>query len=564
MTAPAASIGVRIARRVAQACAVLLLFVATFTIGHASEPNGEGTYDDLVAAFNDYWAWRPKLQAGVTNDFSPAALAQRREELQALQKRLDRLGVARWSPSQKVDYLVVRSELDQHEFMLNVTRPWARDPVFYVAELLDISFTPLPAKGAELAKLQRELRAIPGALAQAKTNLDAVAADYADLAISYLVKSDGVENGYPYRATPPAGVIGWYDDLLARAEKDQPALRGDVRKARAAIVDFHRWMVENRPRMNAPAGVGEKAYDWFLKHGLLLPYTTREIELLCQREFDRLWAFYGIERFRNRGLPELERAKTGFEYGQRLAATDRLVRGWLKDKEFITIPPFVPEGLEEMGYNVPWIERDTPPNFWEQVQFRDPVPDHLHAVIPGHRFDDHVRRNLQHPIRSKVRSHARWQGWAVYLEEGPLQAGILDARPRSRELIYIFGIWRAARSLGDVYGQRNEMRAQQVVDWWLQVTPLLDPNVARKYAHLRPIPGHGLDYTIGNVQMFQLLGDRRRQLGEKFVMKDFHDDLMTRGQVPVALLRYEITGYDGDVKRFFERTPLVQAGLSGS
>ena len=524
-------------------------------------PDGSGTYDDLVATFNEYWSWRGKLQAGVTQDFSPAAIEQRQLELRQLHQRLDRLGVARWNASQRVDYLVVRAELDQHDFLLNVTRPWARDPVFYVAELLDIAFTPLPAQGTDLDKLKRELRAIPSALAQAKINLNTVAADYADLAISYLVKSDGVENGYPYRAKPPAGVIGWYDDLLARAEKDQPALRADIRKARAAIVDFHQWMVANRAQMNGPAGVGEKEFDWFLRHGLLLPYSSREVELLCQRELDRLWAFYGLERFRNRGLPELERAKSAFEYGQRLAATDRLVRQWLKDKEFITVPPFIPVGLEEMGYNVPWIERETPPNFWEQVQFRDPVPDHLHAVIPGHRFDDHVRRNLTHPIRSKVRSHARWQGWAVYLEEGPLQAGILDDRARARELIYIFGIWRAARSLGDVYGQRNDMRAQQVVDWWMQVTPLLDANVARKYAHLRPIPGHGLDYTVGNIQMFQLLGDRKRQLGERFVMKDFHDDLMSRGQIPVALLRYEITGFDGDVKRFFERIPLQASGL---
>ncbi|MFO0451753.1 MAG: DUF885 family protein, partial [Pseudomonadota bacterium] len=375
--------------------------------------------------------------------------------------------------------------------------------------------------------------------------------------------SDGIENGYPYRAKPPAGVIGWYDALAARAKKDQPQLARDIAKARAAIVDFHAWMVANRPRMTAQAGVGEKALDWFLRHGLLMPYTSKEVETLAEREFDRLWAFYGLERFRNRGLPEVEMAKSAFEYGKRLAATDRLVRGWIREKGWMTIPPFIPVGLEEMGYNVPWIERDTPPNFWEQVQYRDPVPDHLHAVIPGHRFDDHVRRNLDHPIRRHVRSHARWQGWAVYLEEAPLQAGILEANPRARELIYIFGLWRAARTLGDVYGQRNDKTAMQVVDWWMDVTPLMDRNVARKYAYLRPMPGFGLDYTTGNVQMFTLLGDMKRKHGEKFDMKAFHDELMTKGQIPVELIRAEMTGDEALLKRFFERTPLAQAGLGG-
>jgi hypothetical protein len=544
-----------------------LLLLAVMTLAAAppaaaAEPNGKGTYDDLVALFGEFQAWRARHESSLTTDNSPAAIARRKDELRAMQRRLQDMGVAKWERAQKSDWLIVRAELDQQDFVLNVTRPWARDPMYYVAELLDTTFTPLPASGGDLATLRATLQAIPRTLGEAEKQLTDVAADYADYATMLLVKSDGVENGFPYRAVPPAGVIGWYEDLRTRAAKEQPELVPEIEAAHAAVKRFHAWLMANRGRMNAAAGVGKPALDWFLRQGLLLPYSSDEVVTLSQRELDRLWAFYALERHRNRGLPELERAKSRFEYGLRLAETDKLVRTWLVEKEFITIPPFIPVGLEEMGYNVPWIERDTPPNFWEQVQFRDPIPDHLHAVIPGHRFDDHVRRSLTHPIRTKVRSHARWQGWAVYLEEGPMQAGILESRPRSRELIYIFGIWRAARSLGDVYNQRNEKNAPQVVDWWLEVTPMLDRAVARKYAHLRPIPGHGLDYTIGNVQMFALLADVRRQRGDKFVLKTFHDELMTKGQIPFSLIRWEMTGHDREVRRFFDDyVPLSAAKL---
>jgi len=41
-----------------------------------------------------------------------------------------------------------------------------------------------------------------------------------------------------------------------------------------------------------------------------------------------------------------------------------------------------------LAQNVPWIVRPGGKlNFWEQMQFRDPRPDTIHATLPGHAFD---------------------------------------------------------------------------------------------------------------------------------------------------------------------------------
>ncbi|NIV18868.1 MAG: DUF885 family protein [Woeseiaceae bacterium] len=438
-----------------------------------------------------------------------------------------------------------------------MTRPWSRDPVFYVAPLLEIAFTELPADGDTLEKLVQDLRAIPASLDDARKNLTEVASDYADLAIRSLTLSDGVENGYPYRETPPDGIIGWFDDLYARAEA-QPGLRDDITAALDAIRDFHDWLVDNRDRMNGKNGVGKEALDWWVQNALLLPYTSEQMAILAERELERMWGFYALERHRNRDLPEIEISASRGDYQQRISDTDKLVKGWLRGDDIISIPEYIPEDWRVMGYNVPWIVRATPPNFWEQVQFRDPAPDHLHAVIPGHRFDAMVSGRNPNPIRSSVNFGARWQGWAVYLEEAGLQGGVLEDRPRTRELIYVFGLWRAARALGDIYNQWNEMTAAETAEYWMEVTPMLDPDVARKYAYLRPAPGHGLEYTIGNIQMWRLLAERKRQLGEKFVLQDFHDEFMSKGRIPIALIRYELTGYDRDVRKFWTRPSLSE------
>jgi len=268
-----------------------------------------------------------------------------------------------------------------------------------------------------------------------------------------------------------------------------------------------------------------------------------------------------LERHRNRNLPELELPKSREEYEERIASVDADIRAFIRGEEFMTIPDFIPEDFREVGFNVPWIERRGGPNYWEQIQYRDPSPDHWHAVIPGHRVDGRTLSRVTHPIRKYIRDGGRAEGWALYLEEAPLQLGFYDeTRPRTRELIYNFAIFRAARTVGDVWLQRNEMTTQEATVYWMEMTPWLDENVARVDAeiYLRRPPGYGLGYTIGSFQVYKLLADRRRQLGDDFVLKDFHDGFMAAAGVPVALIRYEMTGLDDEIQKFWQHTPLSE------
>ena len=530
-------------------------------------PSGSGSYEDLVALYGEFLEWKDPARASRTNplrdvagqeevfpDWGSEAVQERRSTMRGFHQRLDDMAVTDWTLSQQAEYLAVRSRFDQQLFTLMISRPWSRDPGFYVDRMLRVTFTELPASGDELAEVRARLGAIPGLVDQAKRNLTEVAADYADLAIFNLTNADGVGHGYPYRAVPPAGVLGWYEDFLGRAQEAQPDLVTDIEAARNAIRDLHDWLVGNRSEMTGRAGVGKAAFDWYLKHVKLMPYDSDDIVLLGERELDRLWSVYALERHRNRNLPEIEISDSAEEYAGRIESTDRKIRAFLVDEEIITIPEFI----GELSTNVPWIVRPGGPNYWEQVQFRNPTPDHLHAVIPGHRFDGVVERNNEHPIRGRMTSGARTEGWGVYLEEAGMNLGLLDDQPRVRELIYIFGIFRAARVPADVWLQLNQMTANEVVDYWLERVPYLDEDVARVDAeiYLRRPPGYGLGYTIGMLQMQKLLADRRIQLGDKFVLKQFHDEFMGLGRLPMSVIRWEMTGLDDEIKQLWKRDPL--------
>ena len=141
-----------------------------------------------------------------------------------------------------------------------------------------------------------------------------------------------------------------------------------------------------------------------------------------------------------------------------------------------------------------------------------------------------------------------------------VQAGMFADRPRVRELIQIFGIFRAARVPADVWLQTGQRGVRDVVDYWLARVPYLDEDVARVDAeiYLRRPPGYGIGYTIGTLQMQHLLADVKRQKGDDFNLQEFHDALMQSGRLPLSLLRWEMTGLDDEVGRFWVREPMPE------
>ncbi|MGB5629271.1 MAG: DUF885 family protein [Woeseiaceae bacterium] len=529
---------------------VLLCSSFAFADSYPGMPAGQGSYEELVEIYDEFLQWN----AVTRSDYDADAIAGLRDDVQGFHARLQSLAVRDWPRHQQVEFLAVRARIDQEHFRLHVSRPWARDPGFYVDRVLPPTFAELPLAGEELQELRERLASVPALVMAAMQNLNDVAADYADLAIFNLSNADGVGHGFPYRTVPPAGVIGWYDDLLDRALEQQPELRDDIITAKTAAEEFNAWLIRNRDKATGKSGVGRDNFNWYLKHVKLMPFTTDEIVVLGERELERLWSVYALERHRNRNLPEIDLPATAQEYQERIDVTDKRIREFLVSEKIITIPDYI----NELDTNVPWIVRDSGPNFWEQIQYRNPTPDHLHAVIPGHRFDGVVEDHNTHPIRGRITDGARAEGWAVYLEEAMMHAGLLDDSPRVRELIYLFGIFRAARMPVDVWLQLNEMSVSEAVDYWMDRVPYLDADVARVDAeiYLRRPPGYGLGYMTGMVQMQELLADRKRQLREKFDLQEFHDTLMQSGRLPLSLLRWEMTGLDDEVAQLWMREPL--------
>lgn len=526
-------------------------------------PKGRGSYQDMATLNADFLRWQNLSPAdgddsvGVASrvrDFSAPTVAKRRAEMARYLARMQDMNVSAWDRSQQVDWLAVRAKMLQQHFTLMVGKPWERDPGFYVDQMQSVAYANLPASAADLARIRRGLQDIPLLVQGAKANLKGVPADFVTLALFNLRNADGVGHGMPYRPVPPAGVIGWYDDMLGRARTSQPELVPDLENAKRAALELEQHLKVNQSRWTGPAGVGEANFNWYLKNVKLLPYNTDNLLVLGARETERLWAQHALEQHRNRNLPVLLPAASEAEYAAKKAETDRRIREFLVKEDIITVPA----DIGELYVNVPWIVRPGGRNYWEEVQYRDPSPDYLHATIPGHAFDGAMAKRVRNPVRATISDGVRAEGWGVYLEEAAQRLGFFEDIPRVRELIDIFGIFRAVRVAGDIKLQLNQANLDQTVNSWKTATPWLDDNVARVDAeiYLRRPPGYGLGYTVGMIEMSKLLADVKMQQRHKFQLRKFHDEFMAAGRVPFSLLRWEMTGLDNEVQHFWKADPL--------
>lgn len=532
----------------------LLAPLAAQPVAAQTEQPASG-YAALLALYDEFRALTvPEMKGGVP-DYTPTAMQRQAERLAAMQQRLRAIDDSAWPIAERVDYMVVLAEMRGFEFQHRVMQPWKRDPAFY--STTNLGFGPkmhgafgipeLPLKGDALSRFGASLEAVPAALRQARVNLTDPRGDLARLAIV----QKQVE-------------INVFAELAAHAAKVQPELVQPARRAQAAAAEFRAWLQSIEAGLPAHGGVGKENYAWYLKNVLLLPYTPEEVETIGEREYQRQVAFLKIEEHRNRAIPMPDPVTTRAQFDAKRKAEDEQLLKALRDGQWVTIPDYVKHDPEEGPYVFPF-ERDPskpglfdPPlnlHFFFQAEFRDGLPLRAHN-LPGHMFDGLQAARDTRPVRGKPRlffvNGLRNEGWAFYLEEMILQAGMLEDRPKTREIDYILGAKRAARVLPEIRMQANEWTWQQANESLVARTPKwMKPGDAVAQfdieLYLRQ-PGYGIGYYMGKVELEKLLAEVAMQQGEAFDIKAFHDRFRAAGSIPISLIRWEMTGRDDEVR----------------
>jgi len=134
-----------------------------------------------------------------------------------------------------------------------------------------------------------------------------------------------------------------------------------------------------------------------------------------------------------------------------------------------------------------------------------------------------------------------------------MHAGLYDDNPRGREIVWIMLAQRAARGLASLYLQANELDIHQAKAFQVEWTPLgwmsptLDLLNFEQQLYLRQ-PGYGTSYVTGKHLLDVLMKDRAHQLGDRFTTSQYYAELNAAGVIPVALIRWQMTGLDDEIR----------------
>jgi hypothetical protein len=531
---------------------VMLIFTCASPKEDEASVVASSDYEDLVSLFKEFREFvKPTVTNGVP-DYTATAMEEQRQGLKKYQSRLVAIDISGWPVSQQVDYHLVRAEMNGLDFYHRVLKPWSHNPGFYGTEMIPgfpprgdginvflIEF-PLPAEA--IAEFRMKLQAVPEIFEQAKQNLTEGAKELAVIAI---------------RTKEKKSIM--FHDLAARLAEHHPDLVPDAEEALAAVDAYRDWLIKNKDKMTVPTGVGKENYNWWMKNVWLYPHTWEEIMTIALREYQRAVAFLKLEEHRNREFPQLEYVPTEEGHLHLWNEAEEYLKNFIRDEEIFTVPD---DYMELQGPHRPWVapsDRDGGcDEFFENCQRRDPMwgPGHN---IAGHYFDHLRQQRDNRPIRG-VRSlygGLRAEAVSMFLEEDLIYLGLHDKwrlSPRSREIIYVALAWRATRAVADLKLHSNEFTMEDAMQHCAEWCPRgweckedMDTWYDFMYSMLRP--GSATRYITGKNELEKLLTDRAMQLGDKFNLRQFMDEFLAAGMIPVSLTRWEMTGFEDEIKK---------------
>lgn len=513
-------------------------------------------YDELVGLFQEFRAFVAPTQVDGVPDYRREAMAAQRRTLQGFLDRLDAIDDSSWTVAQRADYLLVLAEMRGLEFQHRVVKPWARDPAFYSTTNLGfgpkmhgaMSIPELPLTEVDADALLLSLGAVPDILEQARRNLTEARGDLARLGI----KQKRIEQNV-------------YERLALDTAEQYPDVAIVASAAADATALFIEWLQSIESSLPPSGGIGRENYDWYLRHVLLFPYSWEEMRILGEREYQRSMVFLKFEEHRHSHLPMIEPATSMAEFERRRAEADRDLLRFLQGQKIMTVPDWLVPPVGEGPYVLP-ADRDPekpgpfdPPikrHFFRETEDRDPRPLRAHN-LPGHQLDQMLLSRDQHPIRGERRlffiSGTRVEGWAFYLEELIQQTGFLDDRPKAREINYILQAKRAARVLPELKLHDRSWTYEEALASLTGRTPYWmgpdDPIAEFDLELYLRQPGYGIGYYMGKVQLEELFAEIAAKRGRKFDLREFHDEFLAYGVIPISLIRWQMTGKDDQVAK---------------
>lgn len=160
-----------------------------------------------------------------------------------------------------------------------------------------------------------------------------------------------------------------------------------------------------------------------------------------------------------------------------------------------------------------------------------------HEGIPGHHMQIAISQELEGvPKFRKFGGYTAYiEGWGLYSELLPKEMGLYED-PYSDFGRLAMELWRACRLVVDTGIHDMKWTRQQGIDYYVNNTPNATSDAVKMVERHIVMPSQATAYKVGMLKILELREDAKKQLGDKFDIRQFHDVVLKNGPVPLNVL----------------------------
>src|SRR6185437_3011970 len=197
----------------------------------------------------------------------------------------------------------------------------------------------------------------------------------------------------------------------------------------------------------------------------------------------------------------------------------------------------------------------TSPNFYIRAGIEEPRPLLSHEGLPGHFLQLSIANHLNDEIRRHHQDGVFVEGWALYSEEMLLRRGLYAPGSAAEGQILRLSRYRAARVGVDVNLNTGRWTFDQAVQYFMDAGGLDREAATGEAAGAASDPTQKMTYITGKFEIMRLLGKYRSRAGKEFKLKQFHDDLLRNGSLPLSVEVWILLGDRSDLDHALKEKP---------
>ena len=165
----------------------------------------------------------------------------------------------------------------------------------------------------------------------------------------------------------------------------------------------------------------------------------------------------------------------------------------------------------------------------------------VHEAVPGHHFQISIAQELENvPMFRKYQGITAFvEGWGLYSEELGEFIGLYDD-PYDKFGQLTYDMWRAIRLVVDTGMHFKDWSRDDAVNLFIENSAKSILDINNEVDRYIAWPGQALAYKIGQLKILELRNKAEEVLGDKYDIKEFHDEVLKRGSLPLDLLEYYI------------------------